>query len=71
MYEAWKLKKPIYLLNPIPEGILTDEIKAMQPIILHGDLSPLEKIAINEKMKTRKYNVMTTREIKGLDQNLY
>jgi len=36
---AHVLKKKIYLLNDIPEMIYSDEIKAMQPIILNGDLS--------------------------------
>ena len=36
---AHVLGKKIFLLNPIPEMIYTDEIKAMQPIILNGDLS--------------------------------
>ncbi|MDD4289849.1 MAG: hypothetical protein PHH83_01060 [Patescibacteria group bacterium] len=35
------LNKKIYLLNDIPEMIYTDEIKAMQPIILNGDLSKI------------------------------
>lgn len=32
------LNKPIYLFNNIPEMIYTDEIRAMQPIIIGGDL---------------------------------
>lgn len=36
------LEKPIYLLNDIPEMIYSDEIKAMQPIILSGDLSKIK-----------------------------
>ncbi len=41
------LNKKIFLLNPIPKLSYTDEIEAMQPIILHGDL---EKISQNEKL---------------------
>jgi len=33
------LGKKIFLLNEIPQMIYTDEIKAMQPVILNGDLS--------------------------------
>lgn len=33
------LQKPTYLLNDIPDMIYTDEIKAMNPIIINGDLS--------------------------------
>jgi len=35
---AHALNKEIFLLSDIPEMIYTDEIKAMQPIILRGDL---------------------------------
>ncbi len=38
---AHVLKKRIYLLNPIPEMPYNDEIIAMQPIILNGDISKL------------------------------
>ncbi len=36
---AYVLDKKIFLYNPIPEMSYTDEIKAMKPIILGGDLS--------------------------------
>jgi len=39
---AYYLNKPIYILNPIPEGMpYTEEIKAMGPIILNGDLNKI------------------------------
>ena len=38
---AHALNKKIYLLNDIPEMIYTDEIKAMQPIVLRGDLDKI------------------------------
>ncbi len=38
---AHVLGKKIYILNEIPENIYTDEIKAIQPIILHGDLDKI------------------------------
>ena len=41
VYEAWKLGKKIFFMNPIPEGMLADELDALDPIILHGDLSKL------------------------------
>ena len=40
---AYVLNKPIYLVNPIPDMIYTDEIKAMQPKILNGDLGKIIK----------------------------
>ncbi len=36
------LNKKIYLFNDIPEMIYGDEIKAMQPIVLNGDLSKIK-----------------------------
>ena len=33
------LRKKVFLLNSVPGMIYSDEIKAMQPIILNGDLS--------------------------------
>lgn len=39
---AHVLDKKIFLLNPIPEVSYSDEIIAMQPIILNGDLSLIE-----------------------------
>jgi hypothetical protein len=38
MYKAFELGKKIYLINPIPEGILEDEIIGFNPIILENDL---------------------------------
>ena len=40
---AHALNKEIFLLSDIPEMIYTDEIKAMQPIILKGDLKKINK----------------------------
>ncbi|MBI4895884.1 MAG: hypothetical protein HY831_05315 [Candidatus Aenigmarchaeota archaeon] len=38
---AYVLNKKIFLLNDIPEMFYTDEIKAMKPIILNGDLEKI------------------------------
>ena len=38
---AHVLGKPIYLLNDIPEMLYTDEIKAMQPIVINNNLNIL------------------------------
>ncbi len=35
------LDKRIFLLNDVPEMFYRDEIKAMQPIVLNGDLSKI------------------------------
>lgn len=39
MFKAFDLGKKIYLYNPIPDGMLTDEIIGLQPIVIDGDLS--------------------------------
>lgn len=39
MYDAYKLGKKIYLFNNVPEGILHDEIRGFDPIVINGDLS--------------------------------
>jgi diphthamide synthase subunit DPH2 len=39
---AHVLNKKIFLLNPIPEIGYKDEIMAMQPVILDGDLSKIK-----------------------------
>lgn len=41
---AHVLNKKIYLYNDIPDLSYTDEIKAMQPIALRGDLSKINNI---------------------------
>ncbi|SRR6056297_540387 len=35
---AYVLNKPVYLYNQIPDMLYTDEIKAMQPIVIDGNL---------------------------------
>ena len=38
---AYVLKKKIYLLNPIPKMHYSDEIEAMKPCVLNGDISQI------------------------------
>lgn len=38
MYEAFKAKKKLFLYNPIPEGMLRDEITAFNPLVINGNL---------------------------------
>ncbi len=38
IYKAWELGKKIFLINPIPQNILEDELRRFEPIILNGDL---------------------------------
>ena len=41
---AHVLAKPLYVLHEIPELSYTSEILAMQPTLLHGDLSLIKQI---------------------------
>lgn len=38
---AYVLNKKVFLLNQIPDLLYSDEIKAMQPIIINSDLSKI------------------------------
>ncbi len=39
IFKAFELGKKIYLYNPIPDSMLTDELIGMNPQIIHGDLT--------------------------------
>lgn len=39
--KTWELERGIYLINPIPENIFTDELKGINPTILYGDLTKI------------------------------
>ena len=41
---ALYLKKPIYLLNEIPQMSHTEEILGMKPIVINGVLENIKKI---------------------------
>ncbi|MBN1544139.1 hypothetical protein JW898_01605 [Candidatus Woesearchaeota archaeon] len=36
--KAFELEKKIFLMNPVPDGIFTDELKGMGPVVLYGKL---------------------------------
>lgn len=38
---AFHLKKPIYLLNPIPKQDNAEELIAMNPVVLNGDIAKI------------------------------
>lgn len=38
IFKAWELGKKVFLYNPIPEGMLADELVGMNPVILNGNL---------------------------------
>ncbi|HNW06016.1 MAG TPA: hypothetical protein PK655_04240 [archaeon] len=38
MYEAFMQNKKIFMYNPIPDGILKDEIIGFNPIIINGNI---------------------------------
>jgi hypothetical protein len=39
VFKAWELGKGIFFFNALPEGILHDELTAMAPIVIDGDLN--------------------------------
>jgi len=39
---AFHLRKPIYLLNPIPEISYTEEIRGMTPIVIKGNFDAIQ-----------------------------
>lgn len=43
IYDAFRLKKKVYLYNDIPKGMLYDEIQGFNPFIINGDLSKIKK----------------------------
>lgn len=40
--KAWELNKKIFLYNPIPECIFTDELIGINPKIIYGDLTNIK-----------------------------
>jgi len=42
IHKAFELEKKIFMANPIPDNIFTDELKGMQPVILNGDFSKIK-----------------------------
>lgn len=43
MFKAFELNKPIFLWNPVPEGILHDEILGFGVKVINGDISLIER----------------------------
>ena len=42
MHDAYRMNKKIYIINDLPEGILTDSIIGFKPILLKGNLSIIQ-----------------------------
>jgi hypothetical protein len=42
IFKAFELRKKIFLFNSISRSIFEDELRAMKPIILNGDLSKIK-----------------------------
>lgn len=42
MYDAWRLKKKIFMFNPAPNNMLKDEIIGLNPIIINKDISKIK-----------------------------
>ncbi|HLC86775.1 MAG TPA: hypothetical protein VJH65_00660 [Candidatus Nanoarchaeia archaeon] len=41
IYTAWKLSKRIFLYNPIPENIFTDELTGINPKVINRNLEEI------------------------------
>jgi len=41
IFRAWELGKKVFLFNQIPDNLLKDELTAMSPLILNGDLTKI------------------------------
>jgi hypothetical protein len=42
VFKAWELGKKIFFYNPLPEGMLYDELVGMNPVVIEGDLSKVK-----------------------------
>jgi len=41
IFRAFDADKKIFLFNPVPEGMLKDELLGMNPIVINGDLNKI------------------------------
>lgn len=41
IYTAWRMNKNIFLYNPIPKNIFTDELIGINPKVINGDLNKI------------------------------
>lgn len=41
VYDAFRMNKKIYFINPIPNNMLKDELIGFSPIIINGDLTKI------------------------------
>ncbi|HSX48201.1 MAG TPA: hypothetical protein VLF41_01710 [Candidatus Nanoarchaeia archaeon] len=39
IFKAFEMNRKIFLLNPIPDNILRDELLGMEPLVINGDLA--------------------------------
>lgn len=39
VFKAWELGKKIFFYNPLPDGLLKDELVGMNPTVINQDLS--------------------------------
>lgn len=39
MYDAFRMNKKIFMYNPVPDGMLKDEIEGFGPVVVNQDLS--------------------------------
>ncbi len=41
IFKAFELGRKVFLYNPIPHNIFSDELHAMDPCVIHGDLQKI------------------------------
>jgi len=41
MFKGFEFGKILYMYNPVPEGMLKDEIEGMSPLVINGDLEKI------------------------------
>lgn len=41
VFKAWELGKKIFFYNPLPKGMLYDELRGMGSLVIHGDLTKI------------------------------
>ena len=51
IFKAFELNKKIFLLNPLPDNIFKDELTAINPIIINGDLSKIYWFGVPENLE--------------------
>lgn len=44
MYDAFRMRKKIYMYNPVPDGMLRDEIEGFEPLVINQELTQISSL---------------------------